>query len=290
LLKLKFAQIVWPRPRQFFVMGRHGDSAGICFGVRDDRSYRAFLLFGKLKTRYWCMPFGLADRGDRRDMGKTACREGCEELCYALGRPHEIHHKYFRTGKFTHFRGGVFFVDLGLMSEAERSKVVQRHLHNRNGNGLMDIFHRGPRHCEMEMTEIKWCEGSNLFAIADGNVPGIGHFRRDAAWKLHAMAQNRSFADWCRSAHPSPERHVDPPAGRRVFITSHRNQNLQDNNGRVSLSSNALGWEEWTLHDAGNGKFIIKSHRNQNLQDGNGHVRLSGNALFWEKWRIRDQN
>lgn len=272
-------------------MGKHGDSAGICFGVRDDKSYRAFLLFGKLRTSYWCIPYGLADRGDRRDRGKTACREACEETCYALGLPHEFYKNYFCTGKARYFKGGVFFVDLGLMSEAERNKVVARHLDNRNGNGLWDIFNRGPRHCEKEMSQIKWCEGPHLLAIADGNVPGFGHFRGDAAWKLHAMAHNTSFAEWCRSGHtnPSPAGHDNPhPAGRRVFITSHRNQNLQDGRGRVRLSGNALGWEQWTLHDVGNGKFIIKSHRNQNLQDNNGHLSLCGNALAWEQWNILD--
>jgi len=78
------------------------------------------------------------------------------------------------------------------------------------------------------------------------------------------------------------------PLGVPVLIQSHRNQNLQDNNGQVSLSGNALAWEQWKIIDAGDGKVTIKSHRNQNLQDNNGEVKLSGSALAWEQWTISD--
>lgn len=74
----------------------------------------------------------------------------------------------------------------------------------------------------------------------------------------------------------------------RVFITSHRQEQLQDAYGKVSVSPNRLDWEQWTINDAGNGKVFITSHRNENLQDAYGSVGMSPNRFEWERWMISD--
>jgi hypothetical protein len=78
--------------------------------------------------------------------------------------------------------------------------------------------------------------------------------------------------------------------GRKVLITSHRNQNLGDFNGKLSLRDKTSNRERWTISDAGDGKVFIKSHRNQYLQDNNGKLQFfhRRSATAWRKWAIRD--
>lgn len=76
--------------------------------------------------------------------------------------------------------------------------------------------------------------------------------------------------------------------GKSLVITSHRNENLHDNEGIVKLHTNTFAWEQWTISDAGNGKVFIKSHRNENLQDNNGNVKMHPNTGAWERWTISD--
>jgi len=71
-----------------------------------------------------------------------------------------------------------------------------------------------------------------------------------------------------------------------VFIRSHRNQYLKDEQGQVKISKYSGTWEQWVISDAGNGTVTIKSHRSQNLQDNEGQARLSGNTQEWEQWKI----
>jgi len=74
----------------------------------------------------------------------------------------------------------------------------------------------------------------------------------------------------------------------KYFVRSHRNQNLLDNDGNVMLTGNTGSWEKWTIKDAGNGKVFLRSHRSQNLQDKDGKLVLSGNTGAWESWTITD--
>ena len=53
-----------------------------------------------------------------------------------------------------------------------------------------------------------------------------------------------------------------------VFITSHRNQQLQDRNGAVRLDPGTGTSQRWKLSDAGRGRVFITSHRNQQLEIG----------------------
>jgi hypothetical protein len=115
-----------------------------------------------------------------------------------------------------------------------------------------------------------------------------------------------------------------------VFITSHRGQQLQDDNNNVRLTNNDGGWEEWdlilrdnekylirsyvhnryledrsdrvklhadqgayqewTFHDAGDDKWFIRSHRGENLGDNGGSLRLNVNADERGKWTIKTKD
>eukprot|EP00928_Gymnodinium_smaydae_P080042 TRINITY_DN63842_c0_g1_i1.p1 TRINITY_DN63842_c0_g1~~TRINITY_DN63842_c0_g1_i1.p1 ORF type:complete len:647 (+),score=91.34 TRINITY_DN63842_c0_g1_i1:69-1943(+) len=73
--------------------------------------------------------------------------------------------------------------------------------------------------------------------------------------------------------------------GEHVFFISHRGEQLQDNHGHLRFSKNRQEWEQWTLSDAGDGRFFITSHRGQSIIDREGRVGLSQE---WEMWKIID--
>ena len=72
----------------------------------------------------------------------------------------------------------------------------------------------------------------------------------------------------------------------KFFICGAHGKNLQANpDGGVALHVNKLGWETWTLEDAGDGKFFICGAHGKNLQaNPDGGVALHVNKLGWETW------
>jgi len=74
----------------------------------------------------------------------------------------------------------------------------------------------------------------------------------------------------------------------KYFITSYRNQNLEDRYGSLSLSDDKQGWQEWTLERAPSGKYFITSHQGQHLEDRDGAVGLSYDKGGWQEWTIVD--
>lgn len=200
-------QIKWSSVRQWLYLivlacllnfacaGKHGDSSGILFGCVDSVTGAAFLLFG-FGGHCWQMFYGLADRADRRNRQLTACREGGEESCSACGSMKEIYNKYFKTGLAKYLCGGIFFVNLGRMSEGARSKIIANFDKNRYGGGLG----RPIKRCEKEMSKIRWVGGETVLKHSDC---GLGPFRRDMAQKLRAMRHMSFFVNWCKGGHSS---------------------------------------------------------------------------------------
>jgi hypothetical protein len=97
-----------------------------------------------------------------------------------------------------------------------------------------------------------------------------------------------------RGAKAPPKPRPTCSFGEQVFISSHRGRQLHDGNGddtwhhHVKFSSNKLGWEKWTLSDAGDGKVFITSFRGKQLCDKYGNIKLTSNKLKWEKWTLGD--
>merc|ERR1712224_921225 len=73
-------------------------AAGIAFICRDPVTRKLYILVGQERRRGhpWCFPYGGADRKDRGNRHRTACREACEETCYALGLPDNLYNEHFR--------------------------------------------------------------------------------------------------------------------------------------------------------------------------------------------------
>merc|ERR1712232_217274 len=71
-----------------------------------------------------------------------------------------------------------------------------------------------------------------------------------------------------------------------LYIGGHSWNQLQDNGGRIAMSPNSQGWEQWTLSDAGDGKVFITSYHGKQLQDYEGWVSTSPNKDGWEMWEI----
>lgn len=110
-----------------------------------------------------------------------------------------------------------------------------------------------------------------------------------------------------------------------VTLTSHRIMQLQDNGGLLNLFGNKGPWEQWTIHDAGDGKVrimsqfgkylgddnavpglideghdatkwsvtyaghgqvFLTSHRNEHLGDWEGILTMHGNMGEWERWYV----
>lgn len=87
---------------------------------------------------------------------------------------------------------------------------------------------------------------------------------------------------------PTPAPHLTCSMGEKVFITSHRKEQLQDKHGRARFTHFKDGWEKWTLSDAGDGSVFITSHRGAQLADHQGHVVMSWNRRGWEKFKLTD--
>merc|ERR1712217_1011913 len=74
----------------------------------------------------------------------------------------------------------------------------------------------------------------------------------------------------------------------KYFVASHDGQYLSDYHGYVHLTSNQGHSEEWTISDAGFGLAFIRSHRGSFLQDSHGLLGMSPNPDNFEKWSVHD--
>lgn len=81
---------------------------------------------------------------------------------------------------------------------------------------------------------------------------------------------------------------VNVPTNVPVYIRSHRNEDLQDADGKLKFSTNRSSSEQWVFTKTASGRFIINSHRKQNLQDNTVFVSLSDNELEFEQWSIKN--
>ena len=70
------------------------------------------------------------------------------------------------------------------------------------------------------------------------------------------------------------------------YITSHRNQQLEDREGAVGLHDDTGPWQEWLITDAGHGKYFITSDFNQQLEDRYGTVGLHDDKSAYQEWKI----
>merc|ERR1712178_485035 len=160
----------------------------------------------------WCFPYGKADRKDGGNRITTAIREGCEEICYALGTTQHIWNTYFR-GKRLRRWGGAYHVHIGMRTSAQRDEIRARHIENRNGDGLRKLLGRRPKGCEREMRKINWIEGGTFLRHAGGSIPGFGKVRGFCANIMRSMARDRDFRRLCAPTGPgAPQQVVSPGA------------------------------------------------------------------------------
>mmetsp|Transcript_174560 Transcript_174560/g.554039 ORF Transcript_174560/g.554039 Transcript_174560/m.554039 type:complete len:744 (-) Transcript_174560:317-2548(-) len=74
--------------------------------------------------------------------------------------------------------------------------------------------------------------------------------------------------------------------GQKVFLTSHRGEQLKDKHGQLGMSMNEDASEKWTMTDAGDGKVFLTSHRGQQLKDREGSAQPTGSKDELEKWTL----
>jgi len=75
-----------------------------------------------------------------------------------------------------------------------------------------------------------------------------------------------------------------PPCDPQVFLKSHHNTQLQDNNGNLQQTGNTGAWELWTLGWHGDNRYVFRSHRDFNLSSKNGaalEANLSQDEIFY---------
>ena len=132
--------------------------AGIIPCCRLKDSGEKYFLFG-LENSGWCHLQGKDDPSDK-SIEMTACREGAEESCYALGTPQYLMKEYFEKGRFSHpGRWGAFVLDFGELSQTSMDHIIQKHKENLVKIKSLD---RPPTSCESEMLELKWCSYKNF--------------------------------------------------------------------------------------------------------------------------------
>ena len=144
-----------------------------------------YFLFG-LEKSGWCHLQGNDDLSDVcREM--TACREGAEESCYAIGTPQYLMNEYFKKKKYSEPGGwGAYVLDFGEMSLKSMNHIIEKHKENLIKIKSLD---REPTKCEKEMLELKWCSYKDFKASVtncyDKNNLIINGF------------DNRKFRPWC---------------------------------------------------------------------------------------------
>eukprot|EP00931_Biecheleriopsis_adriatica_P049161 TRINITY_DN28425_c0_g1_i1.p1 TRINITY_DN28425_c0_g1~~TRINITY_DN28425_c0_g1_i1.p1 ORF type:complete len:1772 (+),score=388.07 TRINITY_DN28425_c0_g1_i1:296-5317(+) len=74
----------------------------------------------------------------------------------------------------------------------------------------------------------------------------------------------------------------------KVLMTSENGLQVEDREGAVGLNPDTKEWQQWTISDAGDGKFFFTSWRNQQLTDSNGQLILSTDKSDWQKWSVID--
>jgi len=75
----------------------------------------------------------------------------------------------------------------------------------------------------------------------------------------------------------------------QVYISSHSNQQIQDNNGIPHCSrGDACASQWWTLRDAGDGQVFIVSHRGKYLADDGRPLAFRDDEAGATKWSITD--
>jgi ubiquitin len=85
-------------------------------------------------------------------------------------------------------------------------------------------------------------------------------------------------------------RFADGDKARRVYICGKHGKNLQATpNNEVALCDNKLGWETFTLEDAGDGNVFICGAHGSNLQaTPDGALNLCDNKLGWETFTLEE--
>jgi hypothetical protein len=97
-----------------------------------------------------------------------------------------------------------------------------------------------------------------------------------------------SMKDSTIHAGSAPAPPVTCTMGEKLFITSHKKEQLQDKDGYVGFANNKDELEKWTLSDAGDGKVFITSHRGAQLSDKKGSLVMSSKKAEWEKFKLKD--
>ena len=64
---------------------------------------------------------------------------------------------------------------------------------------------------------------------------------------------------------------------------------LEDRQGTLGLNSDVGSWQQWSITQQVNGKFLITSHFGNQLEDNQGALGLSQAAGDWQQWTI-DEN
>jgi hypothetical protein len=90
----------------------------------------------------------------------------------------------------------------------------------------------------------------------------------------------------CAQGSSAEPKSVSCKMNEQVYISGHSWNQLQDGNGRIGMSPNSQGWEQWTITDAGDGKVFLTSYHKKHLQDARGNLATSSNSGGWEKWEI----
>jgi len=153
---------------------KHTWACGLIVGCRDTLSGEGYLLFGfEGWKQKWCNFHGNAEPDDSSNK-MVAIREGCEELCYALGSPRHIQKTFFDTGNYIKLTNNAYFVNLGKLTQAERQEVINAFKANRYKG---KIFRGHVRRCEQEMKKLTWCKAKDFArAVREETfvVPSLG--------------------------------------------------------------------------------------------------------------------
>lgn len=181
-------------------------ACGLMVGCRGPVSGEGYLLFGLQCSGEWCNFHGGAEEKDLTNI-RVAIREGCEELCYALGSPRLVQKTYFDTKNYSKLCGNTYFIDLGYLTQQERQDIVNKHYANMYEKR---IFRGWLRHCEKEMQAIKWCKARDFADAVKGQkgtivVKSLGRrFRGICKGWYHKFFNSKKFTDLCKKPLPKP--------------------------------------------------------------------------------------
>ena len=153
--------------------------------------------------------------------------------------------------------------------------------------------------CEQGHDGVLFVLDGRRLAVLTGEVDweprtfNIGPGRHELAWIYVKDRSGSDAADLAALANVRYAREGAAPGSQvqqnePVFITSHRNQQLEDRDGALGLHDDLGGWQQWTFRPCGDGRFFITSHRGQQLEDRDGRVGLHPDTGDWQKWYLSD--